>query len=138
MLGLLEVLWLLPGLFLGSFLPWYFYEEPKHIIKTYIAYAAAFLEIISIPFLLRTLLSPWKSITDEYEMKGFNFSELAQSLTLNVTSRVIGLLFRSITLIIGTAAQLVLFVFFLAYFVLWILYPGLLVAGIAYFTSTSI
>lgn len=138
MLGLLEVLWLLPGLFLGSFLPWYFYEEPKHIIKTYIAYAAAFLEIISIPFLLRTLVSPWKSITDEYEVKGFNFSELAQSLTLNVTSRVIGLLFRSITLIIGTVAQLVLLAFFLAYFVLWILYPGLLVAGIAYFTSTSI
>ncbi|PIQ76656.1 hypothetical protein COU78_05175 [Candidatus Peregrinibacteria bacterium CG10_big_fil_rev_8_21_14_0_10_49_24] len=138
MLGLLEIIWLLPGLFLGSFLPWYFFEEPKHIVKNYIAYAAAFLEIISIPFLLRTLVSPWKSITDEYEVKGFNFSELAQSLTLNVTSRVIGFLFRSITLVIGIAAQILLFLFYLAYFIAWILYPGVLVAAIAYFTSTSL
>lgn len=138
MVGLLEILWLLPGLFLGSFLPWYFFEEPRRIIGNYFAYAAAFLEIISIPFLLRTLVSPWKSITDEYKVKGFNFSELAQSLTLNVTSRVIGFLFRSITLVIGLTAQILLLLFFLAYFIAWIIYPGVLIAAIAYFTSTSL
>ncbi|HLD32324.1 MAG TPA: hypothetical protein VJB10_01905 [Candidatus Peribacteraceae bacterium] len=138
MIGVLQVIWLLPGLFLGSFLPWYFFEEPKHIVKTYILYARAFHEIVSIKFLLLTLISPWKSIRDEYPSGGFNLGEFAQSLTLNITSRVIGFLFRIVTLTIGLAMQVALFVGFLAYIILWFFYPGILIAGIAYFTSTSL
>lgn len=57
MTGLLQVFWLLPGLLLGSFLPWYFFQEPKRIAKSYVSYAGAFLEILSIKYLLLTLLS---------------------------------------------------------------------------------
>ena len=138
MIGILQVLWLLPGLFLGSLLPWYFFEEPKHIIKNYLAYAGAFLEIISIKFLLLTLISPWKSIRDEYKGGPLNIGAFAESLTLNVTSRIIGFLFRIIALTIGIAIQIILFVGFAIYLIVWFFYPGVLVAGIAFLTSTSL
>ncbi len=131
-MGMLQIVWLLPGLCVRSLLPWYFYEEPKRIVKAYLAYAGAFLEVISIPFLLWTLLSPWKSITDEYPTNKLNVGELLQSLTLNITSRVIGFLFRIVALAIGISIQLVLLAFFVAYFVLWLLYPAILVMGISY------
>lgn len=138
MTGILQVLWLLPGLVAGSLLPWYFFEEPKRIIHSYMAYAGAFLEIISIKFLLITLFSPWKSIRDDYPKNGLNFSEMAQSLTLNITSRVIGFLFRIVALTVGISIQLVVFAGFAAYLLAWFVYPGVLVAGIAYLTSTSL
>lgn len=138
MIGILQVLWLLPGLILGSLLPWYFFEEPKRIIKNYLAYAGAFLEIISIKFLLLTLISPWKSIKDEYKGGPLNIGEFAQSLTLNVTSRIIGFLFRIFALTIGIAIQITLFAGFATYLIVWFFYPGVLVAGIAYLTSTPL
>tara|TARA_B100001971_G_C18029566_1_gene451798 strand:- start:344 stop:760 length:417 start_codon:yes stop_codon:yes gene_type:complete len=138
MIGIFHVLLLLPGLLLGSLLPWYFFEEPKRIVKTYGAYAGAFLEIISIKFLLLTLIKPWKSITDEYPTNKLNFSEIAQSLTLNITSRVIGFLFRIVALAVSIVIQSCLFVGFTIYLILWFLYPGVLVAGIAYLTSTPL
>jgi len=137
-MGITQIIWLLPGLFVGSFLPWYFFEEPKRIVKTYGAYAGAFMEIISITFLLRTLVSPWKSITDEYPDNRMNIGGIAQSLTLNITSRIIGFLFRIVALTISITIQVTLLVFFTAYLLLWFLYPGILVAGIAYLTSTSL
>jgi len=138
MIGILQIVWLLPGLFLRSFVPWYFYEEPKHILKTYAAYAEAFLEVISIPFLLRTLLSPWKSITDDYPTNRLNIGALLQSLTLNITSRIIGLLFRIVALALGIVIQCVLLMFFTCYLLLWLLYPAVVVTALAALSSSSV
>lgn len=137
MTGILHVFWLLPGLFIGSFLPWYFFEEPKRIIQTYLAYAAAFNEVISIPFLLKTLLSPWKSIVDSYPSNKLNFGEIMQVFTLNCTTRVIGLIFRTVALSIGLSVQIILLAVSLAYLLAWFLYPGVLVAGLAYLMQFS-
>ena len=138
MTGTLKVLWLIPGLFLGSFLPWYFFEEPRRIVQTYFAYAKAFMEVISIKFLLLTLISPWKSIKDEYSTKGFNLTAFLQSVTLNITSRVIGFLFRIVALSIGIVIQLILIVIFSAYLALWFAYPFAFIAVITFFRGTPL
>ncbi|MCK5015508.1 MAG: hypothetical protein KAS32_00390 [Candidatus Peribacteraceae bacterium] len=117
-------------LFITSYLPWYFIEHPTKIIKTYFKYARAFFEIISVIFLLKTLLSPWKSIADEYPTNLMNIGEIAQVFTLNMTTRIIGLLFRLVALLFSIVSHICLLAGFLAYLLFWLTYPAILAGGI--------
>ena len=123
---------LLPSIFWGTFLSWYFWEEPKRIVKNYASYARAFEEIFSFVFLIRTLLKPWKNITDAYPQKGFNIGAIAQAFTLNMTARMIGFLFRFVTLLFGIAIQVTLLAGFLAYLLLWLFFPAIFLYGLGY------
>lgn len=126
---------LLPSLFYTSALPWYFVKRPKYIILQYTGYSKAFLELLSITFLLRTFVSPWKSIVDEYPANKMNYSEIAQVFTLNCTTRIIGMMFRSVALLLAVALQLVLFIAYFLYIALWLAYPGVLIAALVHFSQ---
>lgn len=123
----------LPGLFFTSFIPWYFIEQPKRILSNYVAYSNAFLEILSIVFLIKTFVSPWKSIVDEYPSNLMKYGEIAQVFTLNTTTRIIGMIFRTVALALAIIIQLTLLIIFLAYLILWLAYPGLVIAALFYF-----
>ncbi|MDA1208431.1 MAG: hypothetical protein O2904_00160 [bacterium] len=139
MLGIFQIFWVMPRLLVGSMLPWYFYEQPMRILRMYGAYAGAWLEILSIKHLLMTLLSPWKSITDENDHPGFNLERWAQAITLNITTRVIGFVIRTIALAFSLAIQIILFVGFFIYLGLWFLYPVAVIGlGYMYFIGYSV
>jgi len=115
-----------------DFLKWYFLEKPLRIVKTYWEYFAAFNEVFSFGFLLRTLFSPWKQITDKYPARGFNLGQIAQTFTLNVTTRVIGCIFRIVAFIFGMSMHLALLVGFAAFLTAWLLFPGIFMWGMNY------
>ncbi|MDP7247673.1 MAG: hypothetical protein QF741_03555 [Candidatus Peribacteraceae bacterium] len=117
---------------LAEFLSWYFLEMPVTILKTAKSYVSTFNEIFSFMFLIRTFLSPWKSITDKYPEKGFNIGIIAQAFTLNMTSRVIGIIFRSVAFLIGVIVELIVLGIFIFIFSVWIFFPLLLVADLFY------
>ena len=127
----------LVNLFLNSFLPWYFWEEPGRIMRQYLAYARAIEEIFSFVFLLRTLLRPWKNIRDTTETKGINIGAMAQALTLNITSRMIGFLFRSCALLFAIVVQAALLAGFLSYLVVWFFFPAIFAYSL-FFLSRSL
>lgn len=122
-MGFAQLLLLGPQLLVTTFLPWYLWQRPIGIIKLYWSYAIAFDEILSIPFLMRTWIAPWKAIADEYPSNLMKFSELSQTLALNTLSRCIGFLFRTCAIAIGLAIQIILLVGFSLYFLSWIFYP---------------
>ena len=134
-MGFLRLSLVIPGLFFTSFLPWYFLGQPKRILENYVAYSNAVNEVLSIPFLVRTLFSPWKSIEDEFPSNLLEFEAVGMAITLNITSRVIGCLFRIIALAFGIVGQAACFAVFMTYFVLWMVYPGVLVAALLYFAG---
>ena len=117
---------------LAEFLLWYFLEMPLMILKVGKNYISTFNEIFSFIFLIRTFISPWKSITDKYPEKGFNISIIAQAFTLNMTSRVIGIIFRSIAFLIGVIVELTVLAIFISVFTVWVFFPLLLIADIFY------
>ncbi len=117
---------------LAEFLSWYFLEMPITILKTAKRYILTFNEIFSFIFLIRTFISPWKSITDKYPEKGFNIGIIAQAFTLNMTSRVIGIIFRSIAFLIGVTVELTVLTIFISVFTVWVFFPLLLIADIFY------
>lgn len=115
-----------------QFLSWYILHRPSAILRTWGRYASAFGESFSFIFLLKTFLAPYKNIKDEYPRRGFNLENILQTLTLNITARVIGMIFRTVAIVIGIAVQALLAACFIAYFLLWIFFPFASAAGLLY------
>jgi hypothetical protein len=120
----------------GMFMRWYVTEMPRRIVAAYRAYASAFLEVFAFAFLLKTLFSPWKNITDAYPTKGLNLNQIAQTFTLNCTARAIGFVMRIATIFAGLVVELLCLVFFCAVFALWVLYPLLVVPAVFYLLAS--
>lgn len=116
------------------FFPWYFIGVPAGLVKSYGRYAKAFLEIFSFPFLLRTLLSPWKNLVDAYPKNLLNTEAMMETFTLNCLSRVIGCIFRLTMMVMGLVVQVLCFVLFLTSLILWLAFPVLLLFGLAFLT----
>lgn len=108
---------------LGMFLPWYTWEVPVGMVRTYRAYARALGEVFSLRFLLRTLFSLWKGIADEYPQKGIRIDQIFGTFCLNTISRVIGCLFRLCTIVLGIGVQLLCLIIFVIALALWLAYP---------------
>lgn len=120
-----------------QFLHWYFIERPAELARTYTDYAKAFGAIFSIVFLLRTLFAPWKSIQDAYPSKGFNLNDILQTLTLNVTARVIGCIIRLFAIFFGFLLQIALVAGFSLYTLLWVLFPFIAIFAIPFLLYVS-
>lgn len=122
----------------GIFLRWYLLEMPRRIIDGYVAYAKALTEAFSFLFLLRTLFSPWKSITDAYPTKGFNLEKIAETFAMNCTTRMVGAVIRLGAICAGVIAQALCLAAAAAFLALWLLYPVLLVLGAAFVLFGSV
>lgn len=120
-----------------AFVRWYWVEHLPVIGKTYLQYADALRESFSIIFMLKTLFSPWKSIKDSYPTKGFNVQAILETLFLNITTRVIGAFIRLCAIIAGLVMQILLLTGFLAYVVLWIAFPVIVLALVPYLLVMS-
>ena len=125
------------GITLPEFVRWYFWEQPSRILRVYFAYLRAFVEIFSFIFLVRTLISPWRQITDPYPARGFNLSQFSQTLTLNIVSRTIGLIFRSVTLFFGLASVVALTIGFGFFYMAWLSFPVVFWVGLTYIFSAA-
>jgi len=115
-----------------SFLSWYMVEVPYHIVRGYILYAKAFMEIFSIIFLLRTLFSPWKSITDPYPDNKLNLGAIAYTFSLNCTTRAVGFVVRIIAIAFSLSMQIILITMFSVSLLFWLLFPIIFVYGIGF------
>lgn len=105
-----------------DFIPWVLFEEPKNIVRTYVEYAKAFSDILSIPFLLFTLLSPWKGIAEEMP-SAFQWDKFLQAFFLNLVTRMIGMVIRLFAIVLSLVLQIVLLVLFVVLFVGWFVFP---------------
>jgi hypothetical protein len=104
-------------------LHWYFLDEPLAIVKAYVEYAKALLEIIPFGFLLLTLLSPWKNLHDRRQERGFNLNRAIESACFSLLSRGVGSTVRLITIALGLFFHIILLACSLLYLGLWISFP---------------
>jgi hypothetical protein len=108
---------------------WYFLEEPVAIVYGYGRYARALMEVFPIPFLLLTLVSPWKNIRDRKKGHGFNLSEWFERLVLNMISRTMGAIIRMIAILFAITLQCVLLACSTAYLLIWISFPAITITA---------
>ncbi len=117
---------------LAIFTRWYFYEAPRSILCGYAAYALAFAEIFPFIFLLRTLLSPWKNISDRTLMHGIDLEKIAEKLSLGLLARLVGCVVRLLTIILGLLFEILILLTTVFILAAWFSFPVLLFLGTSY------
>ncbi|OIO53312.1 hypothetical protein AUJ46_05580 [Candidatus Peregrinibacteria bacterium CG1_02_54_53] len=105
-----------------DFLPWVLWQEPLNILRAYFDYAKAFAEILSVPFLFKTLASPWKGIAEEMP-SALQWDKFLQAFFVNLVTRMIGMVIRLIAIVASLILQILLFAIFLVLFVGWFVFP---------------
>lgn len=113
-----------------DFLPWVIWQEPKRIVRGYREYARAFNEILSVGFLLRTLVSPWKGIAEEMPSI-VRWDRFLQAFFVNLVTRGIGMVIRLVAIIVSLALQILLLALFLILFIGWFIFPIIAVIGVS-------
>ncbi|MDD5041624.1 MAG: hypothetical protein PHX87_04435 [Candidatus Peribacteraceae bacterium] len=113
-----------------DFLPWVLWQEPLNILRGYFEYARAFSEILSVPFLLKTLLSPWKGIAEEMPSV-VRWDQFLQAFFVNLVTRMIGMVIRLLAILLSIVLQVVLFALFAVLFVGWFVFPIIAIGMIA-------
>jgi len=120
---------------LSEYLKWHFYETPKEIQKGWFNYLRFYLNFFSIPILLKTFFSPWKRYRWSYG-RGFSFSRYFEVFISNMATRVIGMVMRTILIIIGLLVDIFILVAGACVYILWwflpVLIPAIFVIGLNY------
>lgn len=95
----------------------------------------------SIKILFKTLLAPFRRL--DVGRKKFDVESFFESLVVNTLMRLLGLILRSVLIILGILSLCFLFIFFVGFLLLWVLLPfillGMLILGfVTVFRTTNI
>ena len=114
-----------------DFFHWYYLVAPKKIVEIWGNYLLANLRYYSIGLLVRTLFAHWHRDVEDYG-RGFDFSRYLRVFTLNLISRGVGFVVRSVTILVGLLTELFIFVFGLLFLAFWLVAPLGVTASLAF------
>lgn len=76
----------------------------------------------SIELLLQTFFTPWKRMKEKYK-GGLKIGNFLSSLIINTLMRLVGMIMRSLVILLGLLSILALFAFAIAFYIFWIILP---------------
>ena len=101
------------------FLRWYFLEVPPKIKKIWGNYLWFFSRYFMIPDLAQEFLAPWKGMTFAREKRGFDLGDIFSVWLGNIFSSMIGAIIRSVFLVAGIIAEIIVFCFGIIVYIAW-------------------
>jgi hypothetical protein len=110
---------------------WQFFESPKKIFQAWKNFFNFGLYYFSIPFLIKTLFSPWRKYHWSYP-RGFDIGKYLEVFFSNLISRMIGAILRIFIVIFGILFEIFVIFFGFLIFWGWIFLPIILILLIIY------
>ena len=107
------------------FFSWWYGEAYNRLFKYIRAVYVYLTDLFSVKICLKTLFSVWKRDFTSYD--GLSLKERFQVWTMNLASRFIGLIIKSITLFSFLIAIIIATALSLLMIVLWPVYPAVIV-----------
>ncbi len=115
-----------------QFLIWQFFDMPKELLKVWKNFLVFNLNYFSLPVLLKTFFSYWHRYYYPYG-KAWDVMRWIEAFVFNnIMSRGIGIIFRSVFIVLGILTEIFVFVAGLALILIWICLPFLLLAGFVF------
>ncbi len=111
-----------------SWVIWHYGISLKELILRWKDVVFFILNYFSIPFLFRTLFSPWKRYNISYG-RGFDFNRFLDTLVFNTFSRIMGAIARLFVITIGVLTFLFTVIIGVVIVIIWILLP-LIILGV--------
>ncbi len=110
---------------------WHYTNAFREILHIWLNFFWFTVNFFSLKQLTSSFFSPWKRITEQRGDK-FNFEDFASFIIINLISRLLGILFRSIIIALGLIVLLLLCVGIIATYIFWVVAPLLIVGGLIY------
>ncbi|PIR89667.1 hypothetical protein COS93_01175 [bacterium (Candidatus Gribaldobacteria) CG07_land_8_20_14_0_80_33_18] len=110
-----------------SWLIWHFFETPKGILNAFKNFLIFNFNYFSIPFHFKTLFSHWRRYKELYGKSIVDIKQNFKALTFNLISRVLGAIVRLVTILVGLAVEVFIFIIGLLIFIGWLLLPIFLI-----------
>ncbi|HDL75009.1 MAG TPA: hypothetical protein ENH06_01315 [bacterium] len=111
-----------------EYLEWHFLDVPKFIIKIWKNFLLFNLNYWSIFLLFKTLFSPWRRYKFSYG-KMIDLNRYFEAFTFNAISRGIGVIMRSVLILVGLLMEIFILFSGLIIFSIWIILPVFIIAG---------
>lgn len=112
-----------------KWLSWHFFEVPGQILTNLSNFLRFNINYFSIPLLLKTFFSHWRRYEESYG-RGFDPKRYVQVFAGNMISRILGAIIRTATILIGLIFEIFIFFAGILIFVIWLILPLILLAGI--------
>ena len=112
---------------LGAYVLWHYGRGIRELGELWRNLLAFFWHFFSIPLLLRTLLSPWRRMGEATRKPGLHPDQFLGDVIVSTLMRLVGLLVRIPTIVLGLALLLLFTVAFPLAFIIWLLLPPLAV-----------
>lgn len=106
------------------FFGWWYGEARSRLLKYVGAAYIIATDLFSVKTCLRTLFVPWKRDVASYE--GLTLQQRFEVWTLNLASRFIGAMIKTVTVITYLIFVAVITVFAVIAILVWLLYPGII------------
>ena len=112
-----------------EWLKWQFLDVPRLILKAWDNYLKFGLNYFSTSLLIKTLFSPWRRYKWSYP-RGFDLWLYFEAIFSNLIFRTIGVIIRSVLIVIGVFFEILIFIAGFFVFLAWLLLPIFLILGI--------
>jgi len=116
---------------ISVWLIWHFLEMPKFLLGVWKNYILFALNYFSLPVLLKSLFAPWRRYKWNYP-KGLAVGEFFSTFISNTFSRFMGAIMRIVLIAVGIIFQIFVILAGLIIFLLWILVPFIIIAGLLF------
>ena len=117
---------------LPAYLSWHYSEAYREIIRVWTNFVWFSYNFFSLPLMLKGFFAPWQRITEKRTKPGFHPEDIAEAVVTTTIMRLVGMLFRSVVIIVGTALTLLVFWGGLVFFIAWTFLPILAVGSVVY------
>lgn len=104
-----------------SFLAWWYGEKLGDIFNYFQAFLSFLFDFFSVRICLTTLFDVWRR--DRISYKNLPLSQVLQAWSLNMASRFIGAVVKSITIFSFLITAIIFIVIYLAFVLCWLFFP---------------
>lgn len=117
--------------FIIDYFYWHYTSAPMEAFYIWRNLVWFIVELFSIPQLTKSFFAPWKRMTEEGH-KAWDIEGWASDMIVNMISRLLGAVLRSIFIIIGIVSLILLMVGIVAFYLFWIFAPAIAVLSFSY------
>lgn len=108
---------------------WHYSQAFKSLFVLYRNFFQFSFNFFSLSLMFRTWLSPWRRLDVDYQGNIFNAGQWLETFIVNILMRFVGFLVRTIIIIVGLSALILLSLLFPLVLLAWLILPfGVVVA----------
>lgn len=117
-------------LIVSDYLVWHYSASLRQFFMLWLNFIWFVVHFFSITLLLNSLFTPFKRMTEHANKK--SLEAYAEVFVVNLMSRVVGFILRSVIILVGIITLLLCFAASTISLFLWLVAPGLVVGGFFY------